>query len=218
MELSRSVLAVQAFIGEDLSGRIAEIEGSLRNATIDSYPRKLSASGATPDTLEAAGDVKRNAGQIDVVIHAVGMLLCLPHILSPGEVIEYVSLGAGNTGKAFDLETNRRIAEFKFIQWRGGPESTRQNSILKDFYKLAEFETTKQRFLYVLGATHPLAFLRGRRALASALKDHALQQEFFSKFGTDYKVVSDYYNARAHLVSVEDVSSLIPGLSIAEEE
>lgn len=213
MELSRSALSLQAFMGNDLGERIAEIEGSLRNATIDSYHEKLSASGATPDTLEAASNIKRIAGQINVVIHAVGILLCLPQILKPGEVIEYVSLGAGNTGKAFDLETNQRIAEFKFIQWRGGPEAIRQNSILRDFYKLAEFETTKQRFLYVLGSSHPLSFLRGRRALTSVLKDHALQQEFFSKFGTNYKVVSDYYNARAHLVSVEDVSQFIPMLT-----
>jgi len=60
--------------------------------------------------LGAAGLIKQLAGQINVVIHALGILLCLPHILRPGEVIEYVSLGAGNTGRAFDLETNLRVA------------------------------------------------------------------------------------------------------------
>ncbi|WP_283814259.1 hypothetical protein [Bradyrhizobium aeschynomenes] len=44
-------------------------------------------------------------------------MLCLPHILEEGEIVDYVSLGAGNTGRPFDLETNRRIAEFKFIHW-----------------------------------------------------------------------------------------------------
>jgi hypothetical protein len=62
------------------------------------------------------------------------------HILRPGEVIDCVSLGAGNTGRAFDLETNLRIAEFKFIHWQGGPESIRQNSLFKDFYEMAEHE------------------------------------------------------------------------------
>ena len=66
-------------------------------------------------------------------------------------MIEYVSLGAGNTGRAFDLETNQRIAEFKFIHWQGGPESIRQNSLFKDFYEMAEYDTRKQKFLYVLG-------------------------------------------------------------------
>jgi hypothetical protein len=35
-----------------------------------------------------------------------------PPIVRPGEIIEYVSLCAGNTGRAFDLETNHRVAEF----------------------------------------------------------------------------------------------------------
>jgi hypothetical protein len=76
--------------------------------------------------LGAAGLIKQLAGQINVVIHALGILLC--HILRPGEVIDYVSLGAGNSGRAFGLETNQRIAEFKFVHWQGGAHwSTRRS-------------------------------------------------------------------------------------------
>jgi hypothetical protein len=57
-------------------------------------------SGARAEVLAAAGLVKQMAGQINVVIHALGILLCLPHILRPSEVIDYISLGAGNTGRA----------------------------------------------------------------------------------------------------------------------
>ena len=64
--------------------------------------------------------------------------MCLPHTLEARGAVEYVSLGAGNTGREFDLETNRRIAEFKFIHWRGGAESIRQNQLFKDFYLVAE--------------------------------------------------------------------------------
>lgn len=85
----------------------------------------LTTSGAKAEVLGAAALIKHLAGQINVVIHALGILLCLPHILRPGEVIDYVSLGAGNTGRAFDLETNHRIAEFKFIRWQVWQESIR---------------------------------------------------------------------------------------------
>lgn len=78
--------------------------------------------------------------------------LCLPHILEPGELVEYASLGAGNTGRQFDLETNFCVAEFKFINWRGGPESIRQNSIFKDYFLLAEAPTPKRKYLYLLGS------------------------------------------------------------------
>jgi hypothetical protein len=111
----------------------------------------LTTSGAKAEILGAAGLVKQLAAQIDVVVHSLGILLCLPHILRPGEVIDYVSLGAGNTNRDFDLETNQRFAEFKFIRWQGRPESIRQNTLFRDFYKMAERDTPKEKYLYVLG-------------------------------------------------------------------
>ena len=57
--------------------------------------------------------VKRSAGQINVIVHAVGILVALPKILEPGELVQSLSLGAGNTGRAHDLETDRRIDEFR---------------------------------------------------------------------------------------------------------
>src|SRR5208283_3156081 len=129
----------------------------------------LTTCGAKADVLGAAGQIKQLAGQINVVIHALGILLCLPHILRAGEVIEYVSLGAGNTNRNFDLETNQRIAEFKFIRWQGGPEVIRQNALFKDFYEMAEHATEKQRLLYVLGTQHPEKFFNGGRAISSVL-------------------------------------------------
>lgn len=55
-----------------------------------------------------------------MIMHAAGIMVALPWILESGEIVESLSLGAGNTGRDHDLETNRRIAEFKFIDWRGG--------------------------------------------------------------------------------------------------
>ena len=120
---------LQGFRGADLTQTIYQIEKSLKGASADSYTSVLATSGAKAEVLGAAGLIKQLAGQINVVIHTLGILLCLPHILRPGEIIDYVSLGAGNTGRAFDLETNLRVAEFKFIRWQGGPESIRQNSL-----------------------------------------------------------------------------------------
>ncbi len=79
-----------------------------------------STQNITASLLDSAFILKEVAGQINVIVHAVGILIALPHILREGEVIQSLSLGAGNTGKAFDLETDWRVAEFKFIQWRGG--------------------------------------------------------------------------------------------------
>ena len=115
LAITDAIHLLQTFRGADLTRTIYQIEKSLRGVSADSYSAVLTTTGAKAEVLGAAGLIKQLAGQINVVIHAVGILLCLPHILRPGEVIEYVSLGAGNTGRAFDLETSQRIAEFKFI-------------------------------------------------------------------------------------------------------
>jgi hypothetical protein len=42
--------------------------------------------------------IKRLSAQVDVAIHAYGILVALSKIMDDGEIIEYLSLGAGNTG------------------------------------------------------------------------------------------------------------------------
>jgi hypothetical protein len=210
---------LQTFRGADLTQTIYQIEKSLKGTSTDSYATVLTTSGAKAEVLGAAGLIKQLAGQINVIVHALGMLLCLPHILRPDEIIDYVSLGAGNTGRAFDLETNQRIAEFKFIHWQGGPESIRQNSLFKDFYEMAECETPKEKYLYVLGTEHGEKFFNGGRALSSVLSRNAtLRKKFNDKFGNRYRTVRDYYLPRKGLVVIQDVSPFVPELVAAAAE
>src|SRR5258708_14815430 len=81
---------LQMFRGPDLTRTIGQIEKSLKGTSADSYAAVLTTSGAKAEILGAAGLVKQLAGQINVTIHALGILLCLPHILRPEEVIDYV--------------------------------------------------------------------------------------------------------------------------------
>ncbi len=210
--IAQALHLLQTFRGADLTQTIYQIEKSLRGVSAEGYTEVLSTSGAKAEVLGAAGMVKQLAAQINVMIHALGILLCLPHILRTGETIEYVSLGAGNTGRAFDLETNQRVAEFKFIHWQGGPESIRQNSLFKDFYELAEHETPKEKYLYVLGTEHGEKFFNGGRALASVLRTATLRNKFNEKFGDQYRTVRDYYLPRKGLVVIHDVSPFVPEL------
>lgn len=153
-ELSEAIESLQAFAGADLTHTLAKIERSLQRVTAENYAAALTASGARGEVLGAASLGKRLAGQINVIVHALGILLCLPYILGRDDVIEYVSLGAGNTDRAFDVETSQRIAEFKFIRWQAGPESIRRNALVKDFCDMAEHPSLKEQFLYVLGTEH----------------------------------------------------------------
>lgn len=213
VSLAEAVECLQGFGGPDLTQTLAQIEASLKGVRLDRFTAVLSGCGAKTEVLSAAALVKRLAGQINVIVHALGILLCLPHILKPGEEIEYVSLGAGNTGREFDLETDQRIAEFKFIHWQGGPESIRQNALFKDFYEMAEHVTDKERFLYVLGTEHVDKFFNGGRSLSSVLSRNVkLGKEFTEKYGDRYRKVRDYYLPRKNMVEIQDVSLFVPEL------
>lgn len=147
--------------------------------------------------IDSASSIKQLAGQINVMIHAAGILCSLPQILDTGESVESVSLGAGNTGRSFDLETNRRVAEFKFIDWRGGAESIRQNSIFTDFYAQAEYRGRRHRYLYVVDPHHPLRFLNGGRALTSVLsRAPKIFDAIQTKYGPEVSRVRDYYRIK----------------------
>src|ERR1035437_7572506 len=151
INILESVNRIQNFIGDSLTLRISEIEGILQNKNKSEISQFLQKEVINTQIINSAFSLKLVINQINVLIHALGILLTLPKILNEDEKVETLSLGAGNTGKPFDLETTFRIAEFKFINWKGGSESIRQNSLFKDFYLLAESDRYKRKELYVFG-------------------------------------------------------------------
>ena len=219
MEIDQALTAFRRFCGPDLTDTLARLESSVRGVPAEHLEPVLNSFGATQDALVGIGQLKRIFGQINVVIHALGILTCLPKLLEPSESVQEISLGAGNTGRRFDLQTDQRIAEFKFIKWQRGPESIRQNGLFKDFFQLAEHKTGKRKYLYVLGTQHPLKFLNGGRALTSVLsKDVRLSKQFHAKFGDQYRTVREYFQPRRATVMIEDVSPWLDGLVVGDPE
>jgi hypothetical protein len=217
-DLRHAIAQLQAFAGQSLTSRIASLEIALEGANTEQASRLLERESVNREILGSAYLVKRVAGEINVVIHALGILFLIPLVLEPGEKIDYLSLGAGNTGRPFDLETDRRIAEFKFSRWQGGADTIRQNSMFKDFFQLAEYNTTKKRFLYVLDRDLQLRFLHGRRALDSVLsKNMKVRDEFRSLYGDRFATVRDYYLFRRDTVEISDVGPLLEELAPAGE-
>lgn len=214
MDLEEAAKHLRTIESGDLTKRIAYLESAFCKQSQETPSSLCVKHGVTDVALEAALVFKAAAGQINVVIHALGILASLPHILRDEERVESLSLGAGNTGRHYDLETNLRVAEFKFIQWRGGPESIRQNGLFKDFFYLAEADTAKERYIYLLGLDHPLRFFNGGRSLSSVLtKDHQLRSDFQRLYGERFQVVRDYYEHRKNSVHMRDVSKFLPAFS-----
>ena len=134
----------------DLTSRISKIENDLSNKNNNFINEYLSKNELDAGVLQSALILKNSLGQINVIIHALGIINLLKNILDDNEVIEELSIGAGNTNRPFDLTTNKRIAEFKFINWSGNQDTIRQNSVFKDFFELEVFKTDKKKYLYVL--------------------------------------------------------------------
>lgn len=203
--------------GAKLTATIRAIESSLTGKQRRAAERTLADYEIGEAVLEGALRIKDLAGQIHVVIHAVGILVVLPHILVRDERIESVSLGAGNTGREHDLVTDRRIAEFKFIQWRGGAESIRQNSLFIDLFNLASAKTTKRRYMYVVDRAHPDRFLANRRALSSVLsRDPSAAARFKALYGERFKTVADYAEYIKDRVEIVDLRDVVPAFARSE--
>ena len=212
MVLGKAMEDIGAFSSSrDLGSRIFSIEYGLEHKDVNALNEFLKKENIGKELFESAMTIKRMAGQINVIIHAIGILVALPHILDSDEQIESLSLGAGNAGKAFDLETSKRVAEFKFISWQGGPEAIRQNSLFVDLFNLASCKSEKKKCLYLVGMAIPKRFLMGRRNLKSVLsKNRSAYDRFFKIYGNKYSCVVDYYNDVKDAVEIVDLTALVP--------
>lgn len=135
-------------------------------------------------------------------MHALGVLLMLPTILTGGEVVESLSLGAGSSEtRRFDLETNRRIAEFTFTEWQGN-DNARLQKVFKDFFRLAEFATDRYKQLWVSDDKFVLKYLRSGSSVYSAThKSRNVWEEFSGKYPTIERV-GEYFRLHADNVHI----------------
>jgi hypothetical protein len=202
LSLADCVDKVAKFSGQNLASTIAELEYRFEKLRKSQLAEQMAVTQIDSTLLKAAFIVKHAATQIDVVIHALGILALLPSILEPDEAVESLSLGAGSSeSKRFDLETNRRIAEFTFIEWQGN-DNTRLQKVFKDFFRLSEFETKKSKELWLTDDTFVLKYLRSRTSVRSATHKHRNVWEDFQVKHPNVNTVSEYYRLHAAKVSL----------------
>ncbi|HMF90250.1 MAG TPA: hypothetical protein VKL40_06380 [Candidatus Angelobacter sp.] len=209
-QLGSCVEQIAKFSGSNLASKVAELEWVFSRLDKNQIAEKLRATNINDELLEAARTIKRAAAQIDVVIHTLGILVLLPSILVEGENVQSLSLGAGTSEeRRFDVETDRRVAEFTFIDWRGN-DNTRLQKVFKDFYRLAEFETDKLKELWLTDDSHVLKYLRSNSSVRSATHKHRDIWEDFRKKHPEIDRVSDYYRQRANKVALRVYDRDVP--------
>lgn len=158
--LAESFATLSRFLTDhDLTAHLAAAEAAFHHAGSATSRAVTIEYGFSDDLLDAALAVRAHVGRLNDVIHATVIARVLPAILEEGEVVvRRPSLGAGNDrSRPFDLETDRRIAEFKVAQWKGA-DTMRKRGVVSDLVHLALDESGRRAQLFVVGAL-PVRFL-----------------------------------------------------------
>jgi hypothetical protein len=213
-ELGAAAGALAGFIqNEPLTAKIAEIEHDLDGCRQSEVGPIISARGISPDLLRGALLVRGQLGRINDLIHAAAISLALPKLLEPDEVLRRPSLAAGNDpSRPYDVETDRRVAEFKLARW-DGHDAMRKRQVFKDLVHLAADTSGRRTELYVLGE-RPLRFLRGTGSSAAWGLDRfpATRQLFTASFGSLDVPISDFTNGPANHVTLLNLEERLPAL------
>jgi len=213
IELGAAVETLAAFLRRrPLTEAIAELEHRLEGADATGAARAALDGGAGAGLLASALTVRESLGRINDLIHACGILLTLPHILEDGETVTVrPSLGAGNDpGRPYDLETDRRVAEFKLARWRGA-DAARKRQTFKDLVMLAADRSGRRADLFVIGS-EPARFLRSSSSSAAWALDRSpgALRTFQAHFGDPHTPVAEFTATRAGHVRITDLRDILP--------
>lgn len=216
MDLAAAVTRVMAFApGGSLTQVISTLERDLKDGDGATAVRLAAEKAVDEDLFEAAVEVRRNLGRLNDLIHASAILLVLPLILEDGEkIVVPPSLAAGNDpSRPYDLETDRRVAEFKLSKWTGA-DAMRKRHVFKDLAHLAAHDTDRDRCLYVVGQA-PVHFLRSSTATVGWALDRHLKprESFATQFGSLTMTVAEFTNGPGRIVEIVDLATLLPGLA-----
>lgn len=151
-----SIKVIRDFKGNNLKLKLNELKSSIVKE--QSYP-DLS------EIYKSALDIKKLSAQIDEIVHATGIIQCLPKILKQGEKVIDLSLASGADGEGIDLITDKRIAEFKFARWQESKANgMRKRQVFADLVNLYLHPTTKSKELYVFNAEKIKKFFESKKA------------------------------------------------------
>lgn len=197
-----------------LTSAIRDLEQALDGSDADRAAHAVAAAGIDPELLSAAVVTRRYLGRINDLIHASAISLILPTLLDSDEVVQgRPSLAAGNDPtRPYDLQTNKRVAEFKLAHWAGA-DAMRKRGVFQDLVHLAADTSDRRAQLFVVGQA-PIKFLRGSASTAQWALDRAttLRSRFEQQFGPLTMTVRQFTAGPGAHVELVDLLPLLPAL------
>lgn len=219
-DVAASLSGLLRFLERGLTTTIADLEYELVDCDPAGVPAAVAAAGIDAELLRSAVTVRRAVGRLNDVIHAATISLALAAILEPGErIVVRPSLAAGNDKtRHYDLETDRRIAEFKVSFWKGA-DAMRQRGVFADLVALALDDSGRRAQLFVVGSA-PIRYLRTSRATAEWALNRSsplLRARFEERFGPLSVPVGDFTAGPGGAVELVDVTTVVPALAPVSE-
>lgn len=193
-----------------LTSTLAGLESRLVGLDATGVRRLVDTSGFDENLVDSALVVRERVGMVDTLIHAAVIAQVLPMIMEEGETVtKRPSLGAGNDSlRVFDVETDRRVAEFKLSSWKGG-DGMRQRSLFADVVGLSLDATGRRREVYVVGEL-PVRFLTTSHRNAVRTLSKSAQRVRSVAGLTEATTVAEFTQSAG--VRVVDLRTLLPGL------
>jgi hypothetical protein len=218
-EAGEAFATLVAFLRQaPFTASVDRLERDLVDTDSVTAPAVTSAAGLSEALLEAALIVRRDVGRVSDVIHATVIALALPKILEPGEIISNrPSLGPGNDKtRPFDLETNRRVAEFKVALWSGG-DMMRKRTLTADLVHLALDQSGRRPELWVAG-TEPQRFLHTSTSPVGDLLSRAsrhLRDRYHDRYGDQDIPLRDFVTHHAANIQHRNIADVLPAIATA---
>lgn len=209
--------------GGRLKGVVADLEHELAsaNGAEASQATEEVGMGGEPGAalFTAAVQTRQQLGRLNDLIHATGIALMLPVLLEPDErLTNRPSLAAGNDpSRPFDVETDRRVMEFKFGVWQPGSNAARKRGVFHDLLHLAAAPSKRRPELYVVGPQAAKFLLSTTSKVSWALNRQAekSRQLFEERFGSVDIPIPEFTRGPAAHVKIVDLEQRLPVLSAA---
>lgn len=177
----------------------------------------LRSGGMSVELLHAALTVRRDIGRLNDLIHALAIGLTLESLLDPDERITVApSLAAGNDAatQTFDLQTDRRAAEFKLSVWTGH-DSQRQRGLFGDLVNLAAHAPAGHTAQLFAVGQRPGKWLHNTRSRVAWALDGANRSTVAAveHLGAPHELpIPEFAHTYAARVEVVDLNKHIPNL------
>jgi len=203
MKANNALKNVKEFKGSNLKQKLNELKSSIVN--------KQSIPDLT-DVYKSALEIKKLSAQIDEIVHATGIIQCLPKILKNGEKVIDLSLASGADGEGIDLVTDTRIAEFKFARWQDSKANgMRKRQVFADLVNLYLHPTTKTKELYVFNAEKIKGFFSSKKSTwknvlsKSGGLDIKLEKHLYNKNNPGLYLNDVYLVSNVQVLDIDDI-------------